>query len=210
MYTNISEKDVHSQLHNRYSYMDSVYCDIVCEELFSLESNFASDETYSGPLTKLLRAWLLGRTSYGNMDVLIRLPSRETEPWSVVELAEELDTNYPNIPVAIMLLDLAMQAPLLGSAIMSKAGEFCLADHRLSPEVGEECVYAELSETEEMWYFFAEQHENEPTDVSIRQLWQVLLSESLMAPLIAFDHPLGTVILKETDGSYTVTHVNEL
>lgn len=123
--------------------------------------------------------------------------------FSLREVAEALNGGRPNIPIAALLLYLEANQPDPYRAIAAVAGEVCVADRRLI-EDGIPCSIAVRSGGE--WFFFLEEEQGSEW-LREYQLWQILLLNPRLTLQIAYEHPDGTVLVLEEDGSYRITDI---
>lgn len=145
------------------------------------------EERFKRPVTE----WLNGKLEY--TDVVVN-------GFSLVEVAHSLNEERPNIPVAALLLYLEENQPDPYRAIAAVAGQPCVADRRLI-EDGLPCGFAVRSEEE--WFFFLEE-EQAAEWLREYQLWQILLLNPRLTLQTAYDHPDGTALVLQEDGSYLI------
>ncbi|MBR4026477.1 MAG: hypothetical protein IKJ01_02815 [Lachnospiraceae bacterium] len=180
-------------LRNYKAYITEDYCNSMCELLEEL----LKSDSYRKPLIE----WKNGKREI--TDVTLLKFSKEEGVWSLNEIASRLDPIHPNIPAAAILLFLAEENILTLSQILSIAEEVCWADPTFLEIENPICTYAFLDEEVEEWVFLME--ETEAENLKEYQMWQVLLQVPTLAPLIAYDHILGTHIeLGEDDIYYVV------
>ncbi|MBR1912461.1 MAG: hypothetical protein IJ828_08925 [Treponema sp.] len=174
-------------------------------EIFSPESA----ESFVNELSPLLqpnskyrrpiKEWMNGKTEI----IDITLPCLDNiSSWSLVQIAQKLDQNTPNIPVAAFLLSLYEEFPITLSEILSVCEEFCWCDESIICADKPECSFAYLDEEYEQWFFL---NDSSSTDnLKSHQLWQVLLQMSIFAPIIMLEHELGTTVELYDDGKYYI------
>lgn len=128
--------------------------------------------------------------------------------WSLVEVAEELDSEIPNIPVAAFLMSLYEEFPVTLSEVLSVCGEICWCDESIITSESPECVFAYLDKEYEQWFFLGGNSNEE--NLKCHQLWQVLLQIPDLAPIIVLDHLAGTTLELMDDGKYLITSPEEM
>lgn len=172
-------------------YMDETFCRYMCEEIQRLMTG----TRYAEPL----KQWMYGITDIAGR-VVVKIDCRDE--WSLLDLAGSLDKKFPNIPAAAVLLSLAEEYPRTMSTILYVAAKECDADYRMTIDDNLQCTTAILDTETGLWAFFAE--DSKPEYFRPFQMWQVLLNQYTLAPLISYDHELGTRIELWNDGRYHI------
>lgn len=172
-------------------YMDETFCGYMCDEILRLMDGTRYSES--------LKQWMHGIIDI-NEKIVIKINGKEA--WSLLKVAESLDEDFPNIPAAAVLLNLAEEYPLTMSTILSVAAKECDADYRMTIDENIPCTAAILDTETRLWTFFAE--DSKPEYFRPFQMWQVLLNQDTLAPLISYDHELGTRIELWNDGRYHI------
>ena len=132
------EKEIIEKMYNYYNWLLSKKD---CEDLVEDIMEAIKKEKYS----KLIKEWLNDEQEYTDIEV---------NSFSLVEIAEELDEENPNIPIAILLCYLAESDSPEYQCILPIASEICLADYKLIEE-GKVCQTAILKDGE--WYLFSDE-----------------------------------------------------
>ena len=138
----------------------------------------------------ILNEWLSNSSNYTDIQI---------NGFSLVQIAKELDQNYPNIPIAILLCYLAENNTSEYQCILPIAGEICLADYKLV-ENGKVCQTAIFTDGD--WYLFSE--DTNTDDLREYQKWQILILNPLLAPQIAYKHKNNTAICLQDNGRYLI------
>ena len=108
------EKEIIEKMYNYYNWLLSKKD---CEDLVEDIMEAIKKEKYS----KLIKEWLNDEQEYTDIEV---------NSFSLVEIAEELDEENPNIPIAILLCYLAESDSPEYQCILPIASEICLADYK--------------------------------------------------------------------------------
>lgn len=153
---------------------------------------------------KSIKEWLNGKNSI--TDVTMQCLDK-TSYWSLNEIAQELDYETPNIPVAAFLLSLYKDFPKTLSEIISVCGEICWCDENIIVSDNPKCSFAYLDEEYEQWFFMQDKSNEE--DLKCHQLWQVLLQVPNLAPIVILEHKTGTILELQEDGKYLITSPDE-
>lgn len=108
-----------------------------CKDLADGISNIVNESNdFSAPLQE----WLNGKKVF--TDVIIN-------DFSLIKLASGLDSNNPNIPVAILILWLESQDNTVYHGLVAVANYICVANPRII--LGTQCKYTAFSDGK--WYF---------------------------------------------------------
>lgn len=177
------EKEIIEKMYNYYNWLLSKKD---CEDLVEDIMDAIKKEKYS----KLIKEWLNDEQEYTDIEV---------NGFSLVGIAEGLDEENSNIPIAILLCYLAESDSPEYQCILPIASEICLADYKLIEE-GKVCQTAILKDGE--WYLFSD--ETNAEDLREYQKWQVLVLNPLLAPQFIYEHKNNTAICLQEDGSYLV------
>lgn len=161
-----------------------------CQDLAEDIESVMGEERFRKPVIE----WLHGKAECTEVEV---------NGFSLRETAKALNEERPNIPVAALLLYLEANQPDPYRAIAAVAGEVCVADRRLI-ENGLPCSIAVRSEGE--WFFFLEEEQGSEW-LREYQLWQILLLNPRLTLQVAYEHPDGTALVLEEDGSYRIIGV---
>lgn len=161
-----------------------------CQDLAEDIVSVMEEEQFRKPVIE----WLNGKVECTEIEV---------NGFSMREIAEALNKERPNIPIATLLLYLEANQPDPYRAIAAVAGEVCAADRRLI-EDGLPCSIAVRSEGE--WFFFLEEEQGVEW-LREYQLWQILLLNPRLTLQVAYEHPDGTALVLEEDGSYRITGI---
>ena len=193
------EKRISEKMQSYYSYILSKEdCDSLSEDI----ADTMEEQKYN----RCIREWLNGKNVFTEIEV---------NGFSLKALAESLDEEHPNIPIAALLLCLEENALDGGEAddsmedvperglyrgISGLAAEWCVADERVIIS-GEPCSMAVYSEGK--WFFFMD--EQDSGLLRECQLWQILLLNPLLTfPLAASPYADNTAIVRQDDGSYLI------
>ena len=170
-----------------YDYYNWLLSKKDCEDLAEDIMEAIKEEKYN----KLIKEWLNNNKEYTDIEI---------NGFSLVEIAEKLDEETPNIPIAILLCHLAESDSPEYQCILPIASEKCFADYKLIEE-GKVCQTAILKDSE--WYLFSDETSSE--DIREYQKWQVLVLNPLLAPQLVYEHKNNTAICLQEDGSYLIT-----
>lgn len=174
-------------------------------DIFSYDSAMMFAEDIS-PLLDLsskyrrpIKEWINGKATITEVS-LDCLDGQST--WSLNEIAQRLDHNKPNVPVAALLLSLYEEFPVTISEILSVCDEYCWCDEKIIISSMPECSFAYLDNEYEQWFFLNDKSNTE--SLKLHQLWQVLLQIMDLAPIISMEWDIGTTIEKHEDEKYYV------
>ena len=174
-----------------YEYYSWILSQKDCEDLAEDIMEAIKEEKYY----KLINEWLYDSKYYTDIEV---------KGFSFVRIAETLDEENPNIPIAILLCYLAAGNSQEYQCILSIASEVCIADYKLI-ENGKICQTAILKDGD--WYLFSD--ETNADDLREYQKWQVLILNPLLAPQLVYDHKNNTAICLQPDGRYLIVENND-
>ena len=182
------EKEI---IEKMYSYYNWLLSKKDCEDLAEDIMGAIKEEKYS----IILNEWLNDIPNYSDIEI---------NGFSLVEIAENLDEENPNIPIAILLCYLAENNSPEYQCILPIASKICLADYKLI-EQGKVCQTAIFKDGD--WYLFSD--ETSSDDLREYQNWQVLVLNPLLAPQLVYEHKNNTAICLQEDGSYLITENND-
>lgn len=181
--------------------MNRAYCERIskqlekdCGRLLSERDcmDLAEDVCLVMELNKFRRPvveWLNGKMQF--TDVIVN-------GFSLVQVASALNQRRPNIPVAALLLYLEETKPDPFRAISAVAHQPCAADQGVLE--GKPCAFAVRAD--EKWFFFSDgQCANRLREC---QMWQILLLNPRLTLQIGYEHPNGTALILQEDGSYLI------
>lgn len=181
---------------NYKNIMSEKYIEAFLNDLESLMAKSMSSR-------KNIKRWLLGKNS--DDDIVMAALDGEHE-WSLRDIAARLQKSPPNIPAAVLLLDLYRDYPVTMSMILSIAEEECYCDEKILLSDDPRCTFAYLNPDAERWIFSNDA--SEAHNIQKCQMWQILIAVPELAEIISYDYRLGTCVIYE-DHEYTVYEIDD-
>jgi len=181
-------KKLIEKMYDNYNYcLDKKDCIDLADDIISIvnESNM-----FSVPLQE----WLNGKRIFTDVSI---------NGFSLVELASRLDSNNPNIPIAILILWLESKEDMIYHGLAAVADYYCVANPQII--LGSRCEYAIFKD--ETWFFMLD-NQNED-NLKEYQAWQILLLNPTLILQVAYEHANNTSLVLQDDGSYLIVQTEE-